>query len=73
MPTVHLPMALAAEGHKILWGIVAQQTSRSDVVHLEGVRAATALAVPSISLQYLSAQLTIGMQVEPNSWAPRSN
>ena len=66
-PKVYLPVAFATEGNEVLAGIVAQQTPRTGVMYLKIVRAAAILAASPISLQYLSAQLTIGMRIEPKS------
>ena len=69
---VHGPVAFAAEGNEVLGGIVAHQTPRTGVMYVKIVRAAAILAAPPISLQYLSAQLTIGMRIEPKSRPFRS-
>ncbi len=53
-----------AEGDEVLLGVVAQSASWVDVVDLEVGRAAAALAAPAVALQYLLAQLTIGLRLK---------
>jgi len=46
---VHGPVPFAAEGDEVLGGIIAQQTPRTDVMHVKIVRAAAVLAAPPVS------------------------
>ena len=45
-------------------GVVAEPAPRLDVVDLEVGRAAAGLAVPAVPLQYLLAELAIGLGIE---------
>ncbi len=57
-------VAIHAQGEQILLGIVAQTAAWVEVMNLELGRTAAVLAAPPVPLQYLLAQLTIGLWVE---------
>jgi hypothetical protein len=55
-----LVVASSAQGDEILFGIIAEQTTLSNMMHLEFTHAPAMLAAPAVSLQNLSAQSMIG-------------
>jgi hypothetical protein len=58
-------VASGTQGDEILRSIVAQQSARLNMVDLEFAQAPTALAAPSIPLQYLLMKSSVGTRVEP--------
>ncbi len=64
-------MTAGAEGNQVWLGVVSESTSWVDVVDLEVGRAAAVLAAPTIPLQHLVAQSTVGVRVEAEPGAAR--
>jgi hypothetical protein len=63
-------MTVSAEGDEILFGIFPQQATRAHMVNLK-IRATSAvLTLPSVALQNLTAELSIGFGVETPSSRP---
>ena len=52
-------------------GVVAEAAPGVDVMNLEVGRAAAGLAVPAVPLQYLLAELAIGLGIELEAWTAR--
>jgi hypothetical protein len=58
-------VTMTTERNEVLGGIVAEQTTRTDMMDLEIVAYPAVLTAPTISLQHLLAQLTIETGSEP--------
>ena len=64
-------VAPGAEGDEVGLGVVAEAAPGMYVVNLEIGRAAAVLAAPGVPLQYLLAELAIGLGIELEAWAAR--
>ena len=53
------------QGHQILCRVIAQATPRLNVMDLETLDAPARLATPAVSLQNLTAELTISFRIKP--------
>ena len=62
-------MAVVAQGHQVDLRIVSELAPRADVVNLEIAPSATELTAPSVALEDLPTQPSIGFRVESQSWA----
>ncbi len=58
-------VAADAERNQILLGVVSQSAAWVDVVYVEISKEPAALAAPSVPLQDLSAQSSVGFRLEP--------
>ncbi len=68
---MHKSMAACAQGDEIMLSVVSELAPRVDVMNVEFTRTPAALAAPAVPLQYLLAQLFIGLGVKPKprpSW-----
>lgn len=64
-----ISVAMDAEGHQVLLGVVSQSAACVEVVYLKISKVPTTLAAPSVPLQHLSAQSSIGFRAESHSRA----
>ena len=62
-------MAARTKRDQVVAGVVSEFASQAKVVDMQIRRTPTLLAPPSVSLQYVSAQLTIGIRIETNPGA----
>ena len=62
--SVNVLMALDAKSYEILSRIIAQSTSRTNVMDLKSLHASTRLATPAVSLQDFTAELAIGFSIK---------
>ena len=65
--SVNVLMALDANSYEILGRIIAQSTSRLNVMHLKSLRTSTWLAMPAISLKDFTAELAISFSIKPQA------
>ncbi len=68
---MHKLVAACAQSDEIVPGVVSELTPRVHVVNLEFDRAPAALAAPAVPFQYLLAEASIGLPVQPKprpSW-----
>ena len=69
-------MAVVAEGDQVDLRIVSELAPGADVVNLETVPSAAELTAPSVALENLPTQSSIGFRVEPQPgafWAKRGH
>jgi hypothetical protein len=69
---VNRPMADRAEGDEILFVILSEEAPPVEVMHLEILRSATALAAPPIPLEHLPTEFAIrtGIELHPRASRP---
>jgi hypothetical protein len=66
--SVSVLVALDAKSYEILGCVIAQSTPRPDVMDLKTLHSSAGLAMPAVSLQDFSAELTIGFGIKSQSW-----
>jgi hypothetical protein len=66
-------MACSAQNNQVLFGILAAVAPKIFVVNFQVGSAATTLALPAISAQYLLSELFVRFGVKPHARALRSN
>ena len=64
-----LAMAVVAQGHEVDLRVVSELAPRADVVNLEIASSAAESTPPSVALEDLPTQPSIGFRVELQSWA----
>jgi len=70
--SVSVLVALDAKSYEILSRIIAQSTSRTNVMHLKSLHSSTQLATPAVSLEDFTAELAIGFSIKPQAGSFRA-
>ena len=65
-------VAIGAERDQIFICVVTQQASRANVMDLETIGSAAALASPVVTLQHFGSELAISFRVQPKSRSSRA-
>jgi hypothetical protein len=58
-------VASGAQGNQVRFGIIAEQSARSNMMDLEFAQAPATLAAPPIPLQHPMTKSSVGNRVEP--------
>jgi len=65
--SMHLFVALSAQGDQILFLVATGPATQFEVMHLQVLHAPAHLASPAVALQYLEMQAFIARRIEPDS------
>ena len=71
--SMHLFVALSAQGNQILFLITTRVASKFEVVYLQILHAAAKLATPAVALQDFTTELTVRFRVQLQAWPFGSN